>query len=221
MWAPPRPWHERRGAPRWLLVLAIASATLAALSIVSIDRPIARTIAEYEASGLWDRGIDALEHAIGLPVFPWTAAIVLALAMVVTSAVRRWRGVAPVLMLVVATHVVARIVTLELKLATGRLRPYQWLTQGADSFGHDGGVSFPSGHVTLFSSLVIPLVVCVPRAWPMLVIAIYPMLARVAVGAHFVSDVLAAIAVVTAVTYALALVIRPRPAPARPPPSPR
>lgn len=200
---------DRLPAPRSLLIVATASAAITLLCILVLDQPVARWLAGYEPLGFWDRGIEALEWAIGLPVFKWLAGIVLVGGMIITVVVPRWRGQAPAWMLIAATHVLSRIATLEVKLATARLRPGEWLAQGGDTFLREGGVSFPSGHVALFASLVIPLAVVAPRTRPLLAIAAYAMLARLAVNAHFVSDVIGAIALVCVVTWVCGWVIRP------------
>ena len=64
------------------------------------------------------------------------------------------------------SHLVARNVMMWSKFAFGRLRPHQW--HGGPSLFHGGG-SFPSGHVMLFASLSLPIVVVFPRARRLLV----------------------------------------------------
>lgn len=194
---------------------AAVTAAISALCIVLLDAPAARWVWGYERLGLWDTGIDALEWSIGLPIFKWVSGLILAAGMVVTSAVPRWRWQAPAWTLITATHVVSRIVTLEVKLATARLRPSAWILEGGETFFHPGAHGFPSGHVTLFASILIPLAVVAPRTRPLLAVVAYVMLARVAVSAHFLSDVIASLTLVCLVTWLCALVIRPlRAAPA-------
>jgi hypothetical protein len=109
--------------------------------------------------------------------------------MLVTVSVKRLRVHAPAWMFVTGVHLVSRLTTNWFKDATGRLRPAEWLKQRTDeTFGWEGGISFPSGHVVLFASLVIPLAVLYPRLRPLLAIAVFAALARIAVNAHFVSD---------------------------------
>jgi len=125
-------------------------------------------------------------------------------------AVPRWRGAAPAWTFLAATHLLGQLLVNYLKEWTGRLRPTEWLAHGAgDSFGWKDGFSFPSGHVGIFGSLIIPLVVLVPRAWPLLGIVAYAMVARVAVDAHFLSDVLGALSLLCALTWVLGVLIRP------------
>ncbi|MCW5806054.1 MAG: phosphatase PAP2 family protein [Deltaproteobacteria bacterium] len=198
-------------APRGLLAIAGALAVLTAACVWTIDRPIARLIAAYEASGLWDRGIDGLEWVIGLPLFKLLSPVVLVAGMVITACVRRWRWQAPAWMFLAGTHLITRIVMIYGKEWTGRLRPNEWLKEGGEAtFCREGGLSFPSGHVTLFGSLAIPLALLFPRARiPLVIVVAYVAAARVAVNAHFVSDTLGAITMVVATTWAMAWLVRP------------
>ncbi|MEJ7598726.1 MAG: phosphatase PAP2 family protein [Kofleriaceae bacterium] len=210
------PHRDRLPAPRLVLVLAGVTAVVSAVSIAVIDQPVARAIAPHEASSLWDRGINLLEYAIGLPVFKLLSAVLLVLAMIVTTFVSRLRIYAPLFTLLAGTHLITRLAMIYLKEWTGRLRPHEWLELGGDTFLRDGGLSFPSGHVVLFASLVIPLVVVYQRLRPLLVIPVFVSAARIAVGAHFISDTTAAIALVLLVTWGIAWVVRPcGPAPRR------
>ena len=205
------PHRDRLPVPRRVLVLAAAMAVLTAASIAVIDQPVARLLAQYEASPVWDRGIDALEWAIGLPIFKLLSAVLLVLAMLVTASVPRLRVHAPVFMLLAGTHLVSRLAMIYGKELTGRLRPHQWLELGGDTFFREGGLSFPSGHVVLFASLVIPIAVLWRRARPLVAIAAFVMIARIAVNAHFISDVLSAIALVLFVTWGIGWLVRPFP----------
>jgi len=193
-----------------LLVVAAVSATISALCILLIDQPVARTIAQYEASPLWDLGIDALEWTILLPLHKLALPIALVVGMLVMVSVKPWRRHAPAWMFVAGVHLVSRLTTSWFKDGTGRLRPGSWQKQGGDeTFGWAGGVSFPSGHVVLFASLIIPLIVVFPRLRPLLVVVGFVALARVAVNAHFVSDVIAAITLVSLWTWAVGGLVRP------------
>ena len=106
----------------------------------------------------------------------------------------------------------ARIAMVELKYATERLRPYEWLKRGgATFFRDDSGLSFPSGHVVSFASVAIPLAVLFPRARVVLLAVVaYVVAARVVANAHWVSDTLAGISLVCVVTWACGWTIRPR-----------
>jgi len=203
-------WRDRRPAPHALLAIAAASAVLSAICVLAIDQPVARWIATFEPRAFWDRGIELLEWTVGLPFFKLFAPVVLVAGMLVTMAVPRLRGQAPGWMLVAGTHLASRYLTNVVKDATGRLRPLAWIEQGGgDTFGA-GGIAFPSGHVALFASIVIPLVVVAPRTRPLLAVVAFVMVARVAVDGHWISDTLGAITLVALVTWALGYAVRPR-----------
>jgi len=194
---------------RSLLVIAAVSAALTALAIVTIDEPIARWLFTRDTwPALWNDGIGALEYAGGLEPWKWLGITVLVAGVVVSTALQRGQRA---WMLVALVHLLTRTAVMWMKPLTGRLRPYEWLTRAGDhTFFRDGGASFPSGHVGLFASLAIPLAVLYPRARvPAIAIVVYVMAARVAVDAHFVSDVLGALALVCAFTAACWPLIRP------------
>lgn len=194
-----------------MLVVAAITAVVSVVAIMVLDQAVARWLGQYEPGSLWDRGIDLLEHGILLPVHKLALPIVLVGGMIVVAAVKRWRGYAPAWMFLAGTHLVSRLATGWIKDGTGRLRPSEWIKKGApdDTFGWDGGVSFPSGHVTLFASVVFPLAVLYPRSRPLLAVVAFAMIARLAVDAHFVSDVVAGVTLVAAVTWAVGWLVRP------------
>jgi membrane-associated phospholipid phosphatase len=205
------PRVARHPAPAWLLWVAAISGLLTIVCILFIDQPVARLIAEYEPAAFWNRGIDWLEWGVGLPVFRWLSGVVLVLGMIVTVAVPRWRLRAPAWMFMAASHVLSQVSTRYIKEWTGRLRPLEWIEQGgSETFLWEKGIAFPSGHVAIFASVVIPFVALFPRWWPLLGVAAFVMMARVAVDAHFVSDVLGAITLVSLISWMCGLAIRPR-----------
>jgi len=130
-------------------------------------------------------------------------------AMVLAWGVGGWRYRAPAWTFVAGTHVVSRFLTSHIKDATGRLRPSEWLAHGEGATFFAGGIGFPSGHVVLFASLALPIVVLSPRWWPLLALVVFAGAARVAVGAHFLSDVLAAVTLTAAVAWAVGWLVRP------------
>lgn len=207
------PYRDRAPAPRWLLWLALGTAALAALSIVTIDQPVARWLAQWQPTGWLDHVINGLEWSIGLQLIPWTTGIILVLAMVVTMTSPRLRYEAPAWMFVAAVHITSRIAMVEIKDLTGRLRPLEWLKQGApaETFGWVKGIAFPSGHVVLFASLVIPAIALAPRAWPAGALIVFVGAARVAASAHYLSDVLGGISLVALLAWVLGYAIRPLP----------
>ena len=208
-WSSPR--SDRQPAPRSLLAVAVVTAVVAALLIATLDQPVARWIGRYEPSPLWDRAIDLLEYLLLLPLHKLALPFVLVGGMIVVVCVKPWRVHAPAWMFVAGTHMLSRLTTNWIKDATGRLRPSEWLHRGApdETFGWEAGVSFPSGHVTLFASVLLPLAVLYPRTRPALAIVAFAMVARVAVNAHFLSDTVGGLTLVAAVTWAVAGLVRP------------
>ncbi|HVK84356.1 MAG TPA: phosphatase PAP2 family protein, partial [Kofleriaceae bacterium] len=186
-------------------------AVAAAISMLLIDQPLARWIAGYEPLGFWDSGIAALEWGILLPVFKWALAILFVAGMIACVAVPSLRRFAPAWMFLAASHLLSRIAMVELKDATSRLRPHEWLKHGGETFFREhSGLAFPSGHVVSFASVVIPLVVVFPRLRPLLIVVAYVVAARIVADAHWLSDTLAGVSLVCLVTWCCAWVIRPR-----------
>jgi membrane-associated phospholipid phosphatase len=202
--------RDRQPAPRALLLIAAGLAALTIACVWTIDRPIARWIAQFEPSSWWDKSLDVLEWTILLPLFKLASPIILVAGMVITACVKRWRWQTPSWTLLAGTHLITRMLMNYGKEWTGRLRPHQWLEKdSADTFC-EGGLSFPSGHVTLFGSIAIPLALLFPRIRiPMLIVVIHVATARVAVNAHFVSDTLGAITLIALTTWGLAWLVRP------------
>ena len=194
---------------RRCLDVALVCAICTALCIVTIDQPLARWIATRDTwPHVWNDTIGVLEYPLGIVPWPWTGICVLVAGSLVTLLVARLRCYASIFLIITLTHLLSRHASLWIKPLTGRLRPVQWLKSGGDTFWRDGGFSFPSGHVLLFASIVVPIVVVYPRARPLLAIVAFVMVARVAVNAHFVSDCLAGLAAVALFTWLSAQLVR-------------
>jgi membrane-associated phospholipid phosphatase len=191
-----------------LLGLAIASTVIAALGLGFLDLPVARWIGAHEQSSLWETAVKILEVPAGITPSPWTAPIVLVGGVLLSLAVARWHRHAPSWMYLAIVYLLTRNLMAWGKALTGRYRPSQWLNLGGDTFGHVGdGVSFPSGHVVAFAGLVLPLALIAPRTRPLLAVVAFIMVARVAVLAHFVSDVFAGLALTAFLAWACAPII--------------
>jgi membrane-associated phospholipid phosphatase len=192
-----------------LLQVALVSAILTALCIVTIDQPLARWLATRETyPDVWNQIIAILEYPLGIEPWKWTGICVLVAGSLATLLVPRLRPAASIVLMLALTHLLARNASLWVKTLTGRYRPPQWIKHGGDTFWHDGAHSFPSGHVLLFGSILVPLAIAYPRARPLLGILGFVMLARVAVNAHFVSDVLGGLACVAVFTWLSARLVR-------------
>lgn len=180
--------------------MAYALATLAA--IAWLDAPLARWLATFEKPAIAHDVIHVLEYATLVEPTKWLLLAVFTAATLAVAFVPRLHRWFPQVTYVVLVALLTRNLTLWCKGATGRLRPLEWLHDGgADTFFRHG-IAFPSGHVTIFASLAIPIALVCPRAWPVLAIVPTAMIARLAVDAHFASDTLGGVALVCFVAWA-------------------
>ncbi len=186
----------------------VISAVLTVLCILAIDEPFQRWLLTRETyPAVWNEGIRILEYPLGIEPYKWTGIWILVGVSIVALTVSRLRPYAFAFLLVTLVHLIGRNASMWMKLGFGRLRPSKWFVTGGETW-FQGGVSFPSGHAILFASVVVPLAVLYPRARPLLAIALFAMTARVAVHAHFLSDVLGGFALVAAITSACVVVLR-------------
>lgn len=196
---------------RALLWTTAIFGVLTLVCALTLDEPFARWIATHETHpNFWNDAIGYLEYAAGIEPYKWAGVWILCVGSIASLVV--WRKQAHGWLLVTLVHLLGRNVMFWMKYLTGRLRPSEWLEAGGDGTWLRDGWSFPSGHVILFASIAIPLAVSYPRARPLLVIVAFAGCARLAVNAHFLSDVFGGVAVTTLVTWLCAL-----PSPTRPP----
>jgi len=203
---------------RWLLRLAVACLAAMMLSFAILDAPLAAWVKAHDTHpAIWNQILAALEYAMGIEPWRWLGTTVLVAGTLISRAVPRWEGAAKKWLLVTLAHFVASNLMIWGKHFTGRLRPHEW-HHGAQWLQHGG--SFPSGHLTFVGSLALPLAVIYPRSRnAMLAVIAYVGCARIAVSAHWASDVFAGIALTSLVTWACADAVRRAPWPA-PPSSP-
>lgn len=92
----------------------------------------------------------------------------------------------------------------------GRMRPFQLIEK--NDWSHVwfmGSNSFPSGHNAFFWGLFLPLMYVFPRyRIALLIVPVFIALARIDENYHFLSDVLASIALAALVTLVAAMVLR-------------
>lgn len=187
---------------RMLLLVAAVASFATIVFIPTIDVPFAKWLATRETyPRFWNATIGYLEYPLGITPYPWTGLWVLSTGSILTVAIPKLRRFAFAFLLVSLVHLIGRNLSLWMKFGTGRLRPTEWMKQGGDLWFRHGGFSFPSGHAILFGSIVIPLAVVYPRSRPLLAVVVFAMCARVAVGAHFLSDVLGGLALTCAITW--------------------
>lgn len=162
--------------------------------IAAVDQPLARWLATRETyPHAWEQAVHVLEYAIGLEPWKWLGVCVLVGGAVVALVIRR--GVVP-WVAVALSHLLARNLMLWGKQLTGRLRPFEW--HGGPMW-LQGGSSFPSGHVVLFASIVLPLAILYPRLRWLVAVPVFAAVARVMAHAHFASDVVGGFALCVAV----------------------
>ena len=188
---------------RRLLWLAAASAALAVIAGQLIDWPLSRWVASEPRSPLWPQSVGVLEYVFGVAFLnDYLVPAALAIGAIVLLCVPRWRRAARVVAYLALTNLLARNLMVYGKIFAGRVRPHQWVHAGGATFGHLGtGTSFPSGHTTVFSALIVPLVAVWPRLWPLLVVIPFLMVERIMVLAHFLSDTAGALAIVLFVAW--------------------
>jgi membrane-associated phospholipid phosphatase len=192
-----------------LLPIAAITTLLTIVCIVAFDEPFARWIATRETyPRFWNEVIGYLEYPLGIEPYKWAGVWVLVGGSVLALAITRLRPAAFAFLAVASVHLLDRNLTFWLKVGTGRLRPSEWLAKGGDIWFRDGGYSFPSGHITLFASIVFPLAVIYPRTRPLLAVVAFAFCARLAVNAHFLSDVLGGVALTALVTWLCVALLR-------------
>ena len=215
-------------SPLQLLGWASGFAAVTALCILALDGIAARELAKWEPASEWQTLLHILETPAGLTlekreislgftelnVTRWAYALGLGLIALVTLAVPRLRRFAHIWCFVTLAHLISRLAMVELKEGTERLRPSEWLAAGGgETFFREGGLSFPSGHVTFFLSLILPAVIAMtPRYRDAVWFLLIPLLVaacRVAENAHFLSDVTGAVTLVCVVCAALGVIFKP------------
>lgn len=218
-------WTAR--PPLYVLKAGVAFAVATALAILVLDAPLARWLAQWEPASFWGKLLTILEWPAGLQLDKrvyligpielnatrWAYALGLGAVTLISLVVPRFRPAARAWAFVFFTHLLARLAMVELKEGTERLRPSEWLAAGGGpTFWIKGGLSFPSGHVTYFLSLLLPAAVVFPRwRWPLLALVALVAACRVAENAHFASDVFGAVALVCLFCFAVAAALPPWP----------
>jgi membrane-associated phospholipid phosphatase len=192
-----------------LLVVSFLLAGLAALALVTVDRPLAHALAGRgaELEPVWSAGITGLEYLtlMFLGRYQFVAAILVATALLAIPAKTRpwaWK-----VFYLGAVLLVVRLTTNEWKELFGSLRPREWLEKGGDVYFR-GGHAFPSGHGSYFGAFTAALFLAWPRKI-LLVIPLFVACARIGVNDHFVSDILGGFAWGAFVAALLAYAIPP------------
>jgi membrane-associated phospholipid phosphatase len=202
---------------RALALTALVCAALALVSIYGLDRRIAEAVhASFIASAaLFVDGTRALDAVSGRSLLQsHTLSGVLLGGTVFTLGALIWifrRGstLARALIFTGGVQLATIAAAYGLKEFFGRQRPYQILGHGDwQHMWFVGGNSFPSGHNAFFWGLFLPLLYLFPR-WriPLLIVPLFIALARIDTSFHFLSDILASIALAAVVTLAAAVLL--------------
>jgi membrane-associated phospholipid phosphatase len=206
---------------RALTILAVACAVIALLSIFLIDRPLAtavhgsgienatfvvklREFFDIFTGRFYGRGL--VGNYVGL------AQLLLGILFIVVGAIwtlaRRGSRIGPGLAFAGVVQLATIETAWQVKDLFGRLRPFEVFKNGNwDHVWFAGGTSFPSGHNAFFWGLFLPLVYAFPR-WriPLLIVPVFIAFARIDESYHFLSDVLAGIALAALITLLGAVV---------------
>lgn len=208
-------WRNLRDPPPALkrfASFAIATAALGAISYAAIDRPLAlalenrgaladrvfQFITGFGKSGGW------LVAAAIIAVLCWLAARRVA----DPALARRLTRHAGESAFIFATVALSGLIADLLKPVFGRARPKLLFADHMFGFtglgAHADHWSFPSGHTVTAASLAAALFLLYPRFWPAyLVAALLVAASRVAIDAHYLSDVIGGAFLGIAVTWAL------------------
>lgn len=179
--------------------LMLSFASLSVLSVIAVgwlDPAVARWApgAFEPMVPVFRAGTTLLEVLFGFPVSKFALGFLLLGVGAVLLLFPQHRPLARAAVFVAATHLTTRLAAGMLKNVFLRERPFE---AGPDFVGtfFVGGSAFPSGHAAHFWSLYFALALLLPR-WrvPLLVVPLFVSVARVAVGDHYPSDVLASAA---------------------------
>ena len=196
---------------RALALTAALCSTIALISIFTLDRSIALMVhnSGVESADLVVKGREFLDNFTGrrllgnrIGLGQLELGVVLLVVGVVGVLARRTSSVARALIFAAGVQIATIETAWLVKDYFGRMRPYQLIA--SDDWNHvwfAGGNSFPSGHNAFFWGLFLPLAYLFPKyKAPLLIIPLFIAFARIDENYHFLSDVLAAIALAALIT---------------------
>lgn len=189
-----------------LRVVLLAAASIAVLSaFLWVQRDFARAFLLAHNPWRDHAAVVALSGAVSR--YGMSALCLLVLAAVAASfRSPAFRPVRPVLLVVLMSFSAAAIASSILKEVLGRARPIAELAGQLNAAGTHDSASFPSGHAAKSVALALPLVLMVPAAsaglrlikLALLLVAGLVCYSRIMLGAHYLSDVLAGVALALA-----------------------
>jgi membrane-associated phospholipid phosphatase len=204
---------------RTLIITALVCALIALISIFTVDKSIAMAVHDsgFENAAFFDKGRQFLDiftgrglvgSHVGLGQFLLGGVFIVVGA--IWLAVRRTSFGARALIFTGAVQWVTIEAAWQIKEVFGRMRPFQLIEQNDWSqIWFMGSNSFPSGHNAFFWGLFVPLMHLFPR-WriALLIVPVFIALARIDENYHFLSDVLASIALACLVTLLAATLFK-------------
>jgi membrane-associated phospholipid phosphatase len=166
----------------------------------------------YEGLQLFTVGTVLLDTITGKDLSKFLVGLLLVISAVLLRIPARTKRISWCVLFVGVVQLLGTLVCGVSKNFFGRLRPYELLKSG--DWGQEwfvDGSSFPSGHAGFYFGLFLPLAFLFPRwRWPLLLAPWFIAIARVNANHHFISDVGASIAIVAALTWMIAWLMRNR-----------
>lgn len=198
----------RTSGDRIIITIFIMLITLTLASIAGIDKPLA-VYAENNLKSL-DTAIEPvilyLETIFGFGISKYLFGFI-AVAIGLAAYAFKRSDLSRIFLFIGLTHIITRVVSGVLKNAFLRPRPFEWL-DGNDSGFFSAGSSFPSGHAAHFFGLLLPIVFLYRRfAW-ILILPVFVSLSRIIANDHYLSDVLASVAISVLFTWVFARLFR-------------
>lgn len=164
----------------------------------------------YEGLQFFTAGTVFLDTITGKDLSKFLVGMLLVVAALLLMIPARTKLISWSVLFVGVVQLLGTLVTGVAKNAFGRLRPFELLESG--DWGKEwfvDGSSFPSGHAGFYFGLFLPLAFLFPRwRWPLLAVPWFIVIARVNANHHFISDVGASIAIVGALTWMVAWLMR-------------
>jgi membrane-associated phospholipid phosphatase len=202
---------------RALAITAAICALVALISIFAFDRTLAMAVHDsgFENAAFFVDGRSFLDVFTGRGLVGAHVGLgqfllggVLIVVGLVWLVVRRTSYAARALIFTGVVQWITLEAAWQIKDVFGRMRPFQLIEK--NDWSHIwfmGSNSFPSGHNAFFWGLFVPLMYAFPRARiPLLVVPVFIGLARIDENYHFLSDVLASIALACLITSLASLV---------------
>lgn len=189
--------------------LTITFLSVCLVCILFVDQPLAFFIGNrlQTIQPFFSQMTHYAEIASGFSVSKYLPGFVLLLVGGIVLAIDRRIERAKLFFFVALTFMMSRFAAGLLKNVFERTRPFDLLETGqfGQTFFIDGGSSFPSGHAAHFWGLFLPLIFLFPKyRVPLLTVPVIIGLARIIVGDHYLSDVLASVYIALFFTFILA-----------------